>query len=134
MAKKNQYIFNHRTLIYEVERRSKRSRILKSLALFVSSIGLAVLYFWLYTSVLELELPKTLLLKKTNAELISRAEVLNRQLDRYEDALSTLQMRDDGIYRSIFGMNEIPSDVRNAGFGGVTGTRIIPAACSRTQP
>ena len=119
MAKKNQYIFNPRTLIYEVERRSKRSRILKSLALFVSSIGLAVLYFWLYTSVLELELPKTLLLKKTNAELISRAEVLNRQLDRYEDALSTLQMRDDGIYRSIFGMNEIPSDVRNAGFGGV---------------
>ena len=119
MAKKNQYIFNPRTLIYEVERRSKRSRILMSLALFVSSIGLAVLYFWLYTSVLELELPKTLLLKKTNAELISRAEVLNRQLDRYEDALSTLQMRDDGIYRSIFGMNEIPSDVRNAGFGGV---------------
>lgn len=119
MAKKNQYIFNPRTLIYEVERRSKRSRILKSLALFVSSIGLAALYFWLYTSVLELELPKTLLLKKTNAELISRAEVLNRQLDRYEDALSTLQMRDDGIYRSIFGMNEIPSDVRNAGFGGV---------------
>ena len=119
MAKKNRHIFNPRTLIYEVERRSKRSRILKSLALFVSSIGLAVLYFWLYTSVLELELPKTLLLKKTNAELISRAEVLNRQLDRYEDALSTLQMRDDGIYRSIFGMNEIPSDVRNAGFGGV---------------
>lgn len=119
MAKNKRYIFNPRTLIYEVERGSKRSRILKSLALFVSSIGLAVLYFWLYTSVLELELPKTLLLKKANAELISRAEVLNRQLDRYEDALSTLQMRDDGIYRSIFGMNEIPSDVRNAGFGGV---------------
>lgn len=119
MAKKKRYIFNPRTLIYEVERRSRRSQVLKSLAFFISSLGMAVLYFWLYTSVFGLELPKTLLLKKSNAELISRAEVLNRQLDRYEEALSTLQMRDDGIYRSIFGMNEIPADVRNAGFGGI---------------
>ena len=28
-------------------------------------------------------------------------------------------MRDDDIYRSLFGMNEIPQEVRNAGFGGV---------------
>ena len=119
MAKKKHYIFNPITLLYEVEKGSRRSRVLKSLAFFISSIGLAVLYFWLYTSVLDFELPKTLLLKKTNAELVSRAEVLNRQLDRYDESLSTLQMRDDGIYRSIFGMNEIPTDVRNAGFGGV---------------
>ena len=119
MAKKNRYILNPITLIYEVEKASRRSRVLKSLAFFITSIGLAVLYFWLYTSVLDLELPKTLLLRKTNAELVSRAEVLNRQLDIYDDALSALQMRDDGIYRSIFGMNDIPADVRNAGFGGV---------------
>ena len=119
MAKKKNYIFNPRTLLYEVERRSRRSRVLKSLALFASSLGLAVLYFWIYTSVLGFELPKTLLLKKTNAGLTSRVEVLNRQLDRYDNILTDLQMRDDGIYRSIFGMNEIPRDVRNAGFGGV---------------
>lgn len=119
MAKKKNYIFNPRTLLYEVERRSRRSRVLKSLALFASSLGLAVLYFWIYTSVLGFELPKTLLLKKTNAGLTSRVEVLNRQLDRYDKTLTDLQMRDDGIYRSIFGMNEIPVDVRNAGFGGV---------------
>lgn len=119
MAKKKRYTFNPRTLIYEVERRSKRSRVIKSLAFFSASLALSVLYFWIYTSVLDLELPKTLLLKKTNAELVSRAEVLNRQLDQYDEALNTLQMRDNGIYRSIFGMNEIPEDVRNAGFGGV---------------
>ena len=119
MAKKKNYIFNPRTLLYEVERRSRRSRVLKSLALFASSLGLAVLYFWIYTSVLGFELPKTLLLKKTNAGLTSRVEVLNRQLDRYDNILTDLQMRDDGIYRSIFGMNEIPGDIRNAGFGGV---------------
>lgn len=46
-------------------------------------------------------------------------EVMNRQLDGYEDVLASLQMRDDDIYRSIFGMHEIPAEVRNAGFGGV---------------
>ena len=80
---------------------------------------MAVLYFWIYTSVLGFELPKTALLKKKNAEWSSRMEVLNRQLDRYDEDLEALQMRDDDIYRSIFGMNEIPQEVRNAGFGGV---------------
>ena len=91
----------------------------KSAAIFALSIGMSVLYFWLYTSVFGLELPKTVLLKKQNAEWCSKMEVMNRQLDRYEDALTALQMRDDDIYRSIFGMHEIPAEVRNAGFGGV---------------
>ena len=77
------------------------------------------LYCWIYTSVLGLDSPKTALLKKKNAEWSSKIEVLNRQLDEYSTALASLQMRDDEIYRSLFGMNEIPSAVRNAGFGGV---------------
>lgn len=119
MAKNKNYKLNSRTLVYEVERRSRRSQIFKSVAVFASSLALAVLYFWIYTSVLGLELPKTALLKKKNAEWCSRMEVMNRHLDSHEDALASLQMRDDDIYRSIFGMHEIPAEVRNAGFGGV---------------
>ena len=92
---------------------------MKSGLLFAGSLGMAVLYFWIYTSVLGFELPNTALLKKKNAEWSSKREVLNSQLDRYEEDLEVLQMRDDDIYRSIFGMNEIPQEVRNAGFGGV---------------
>ena len=113
------YVFNPKTLSYEIRKRSRKSRILRSVALLVGSVVMAVLYFWLYASVLEWELPKTALLKKKNAEWCSRVEVMNRQLDRYDEALEALQMRDDDIYRSIFGMHEIPSEVRNAGFGGV---------------
>ena len=119
MAKTRKYVFNPKTLSYEVKKRSRRSRIIRSLALFVGSIGMSVLYFWIYTSVLGLELPKTVMLKKKNAEWCSRMELLNIQLDRHDEALSALQMRDDDIYRSIFGMHEIPAEVRNAGFGGV---------------
>ena len=83
------------------------------------SFCMAALYFWVYTSVFGLEPPKTLLLRKQNAEWCSKVEVMNRHLDQYDEALASLQMRDDDIYRSIFGMDEIPAEVRNAGFGGV---------------
>lgn len=113
------YVFNSKTLSYEVKKRSKRSRFFRSLTLFAVSLGMAMFYFWLYAYVLDLEPPKTALLKKKNAEWCSRVEMLNRKLDESSEALTSLQMRDDDIYRSIFGMNEIPSEVRNAGFGGV---------------
>lgn len=119
MPKLNKYTFNPRTLSYEVAKRSKRSRVLRSLAIFVASLVLSAVYLWVYVSVLEWELPKTVLLKKKNAEWCSRMEVLNRQLDVCDEALVALQMRDDDIYRSIFGMHEIPAEIRNAGFGGV---------------
>lgn len=119
MSKNKKYTFNPQTLSYEVVKRSKRSRFFKTAALFLVSIAMTGLYFWIYSSVLGLESPKTALLKKENAEWTSKIEVLNRQLDNYDDALTTLQMRDDDIYRSIFGMHEIPHEVREAGFGGV---------------
>ena len=119
MAKSKKYVFNPRTLSYEVMKSSRKVRIIRSLVFFAGSILLSVLYFWLYVSVFGMELPKTLILKKQNAEWASRMEVMNRQIDKYEEALTTLQMRDDDIYRSIFGMHEIPTEVREAGFGGV---------------
>ena len=119
MATIKKYVFNPKTLSYEVKKRSRRSRALRTVTMFVMSLGMAVLYFWLYTGVFGMELPKTILLKKTNAQWHSKVEVLNRQLDGYDKALTSLQMRDDDIYRAIFGMHEIPSEVRNAGFGGV---------------
>ena len=119
MAKVKKYTFNPRTLSYEVAKRSRRSRIMRSMVLFAGSIMLSVLYFWLYASVLGLELPKTSMLKKRNAEWMSKIEVMNRQLDKCDESLVALQMRDDDIYRSVFGMHESPEEIRNAGFGGV---------------
>ena len=119
MAKWKKYNHNEEALPHKGNARSGMSRLIKSMMLFAVSLGMAVFYFWIYTSVLGYELPKTVLLKKNNAEWSSKVEVMNRQLDSYEEALTALQMRDDDIYRSIFGMNEIPKEVRNAGFGGV---------------
>lgn len=113
------YIFNKDTLSYEEIKDPRRYKLTKGALLFIGSVLLSVVYLWLYTSVLGFELPKTVLLQKKNAKLSSDYEVLNKEIDRSALYLASIQLRDNDIYRSIFGMNEIPAEVRNAGFGGV---------------
>ena len=48
----------------------------------------------------------------------SRVEQMEARLDRDEEALSLLEVRDDRIYRSVYGMDEIPMAVRGAGISG----------------
>lgn len=88
------------------------------LIFFGVSLALFGLYFYIYTSVLGWELPKTVLLRKENAKLRYEAASLNRELGRYSDRLSDLEIRDEDIYRSIFGLNSIPESVREEGLKG----------------
>ncbi len=119
MSNGKQYVLNSETLSYEVKKRSGFLRLVKTFLLIGGSVVLAAFYVWIYTSVLGNELPKTVLLRKENASWHSKLEILQAKLNDYDRELVALQLRDNDIYRSIFGMNEIPEDVRNAGFGGV---------------
>lgn len=119
MRTMRKYILNPETLMYEIKDASLKYKLFKGLMLLVGSIALAVLYLWFFTSVLGLDLPKTAFLKAEKARWDAKLDVLNTRLDRYESNLEALQIRDDDIYRSIFGMNEIPAAVRAAGIGGV---------------
>ena len=88
---------------------------------FVFALSLAM-YFsatFLLFDVWNVENPKTSELKHRNSELRSRLETLVSELDVYQQKLSELQVRDNHLYRPIFGLNEIPEDVRSAGVGGV---------------
>lgn len=113
------YNYNPDTLLYEVERVPKWRMYLKRTLKIAGALGLGVFYIWIYVSVFGLELPKTAILRKENTEWIGRMDILNRLLDLYEETLSGIEERDDHVYRSIFGLNEIPEDVKKAGFGGV---------------
>ncbi len=113
------YIFDKENLTYEEYTYSGKWKFARGLAVFAASIAMAFLYLWFYTSVLGCDLPKTAFLKKTNARLNSRLELMNRELDSDAEYLASFQSRDNDIYRSVFGMNEIPEEMRNAGFGGV---------------
>ncbi|MBQ6287392.1 MAG: M23 family metallopeptidase [Bacteroidales bacterium] len=113
------YILNSETLLYEIKEVSLKSKLFKGFLLLAGSIALAVLYLWIFTSVLGVDLPKTALLKAEKARWDARLDLMNSKMDRCEASLDALQIRDDDIYRSIFGMNEIPASVRAAGIGGV---------------
>ncbi len=119
MSSFRKYKLNPETLLYEIEKVSAKSRVLKLLMLVVLSLALSCGYLWVFTSVLGFELPKTVWLKKVNARWVSKMELMNKQMDIYDETLQGLSIRDDEIYRNIFGMNEISAEVRNAGFGGV---------------
>ena len=119
MSKFRKYSLNPETLMYELREVSRRTIFAKATLVFLGSVALALLYFFLYTSVLGNESPKMAILKLENARWVSRMEVLNRRLDSYEATLKALETRNDDIYRSIFGMNEIPQELRESGFGGL---------------
>ncbi len=113
------YILNPETLLYEIKEVSLKSKVFKGLLLFAGSVAMTILYIWLFTSVLGYDLPKTVFLKAEHARWDAKIDLMNTKLDRYAETLDALRVRDDDIYRSIFGMNEIPAGVRDAGVGGV---------------
>ena len=120
MSKFRKYSLNPDTLMYELREVSRRTIFAKATLVFLGSVALAVLYFFLYTSVLGQESPKMAILRRNNARWVSRMEVLNRRLDGYESTLKALESRNDDIYRSIFGMSEIPDELRHSGIGGLS--------------
>ena len=119
MFRKKRYQFNEQTLAYEVHRISLGRRFSKGVVLFFLSLAAFAGYYILYTQYFGLETPKTILLKQKYVELNSRYELLERKFEQNNRSLAELQMRDNNIYRPIFGMEELSQDVRNAGFGGV---------------
>lgn len=82
------------------------------------SLALFFVYIHIYTGVLGWELPKTGILKHRNASLLTRAEILNHRLKECGAELNVLELRDEDIYRSIFGLISIPKDVRGGGLNG----------------
>ena len=110
------YRYNPTTLMYEVVDQSHSVKVLKRVLSATAFIAMTVFWFWLYFFVLKLDLPKTAILKKHNAGWKSEMEVISRELDVCDQTLSGIEERDDKVYRSIFGLSEVPIDFRSAGF------------------
>ena len=117
MSKIEKYILNPETLVVELKKENKH-RFLKVLGLVLSGAVLFALYLWIYVFVLGQDLPKTALLKRQNADWMSRLEQMEGRMDRYGEVLDLLEVRDDRIYRSVYGMDEVPPAVRHDAAGG----------------
>ncbi|HIR63407.1 MAG TPA: M23 family metallopeptidase [Candidatus Coprenecus avistercoris] len=116
-----QYVLNRETLDYDVVKQpSTFQRYLKTILLYVfSSISVFVLSLYLITDVFELKTPKRLLVERDAKEWHSKLDLQQRRLESASAALADMENRDNSLYRSVFGMEKIPEDIRNAGYGGV---------------
>ena len=83
--------------------------------LVVLAPSLVGLFFYVYIDVLHLQLPKTAHLRREHARWEARLEVMDSRLSLYESALQGLEQRDDELYRSIYGLTPIPSQIRTSG-------------------
>ncbi len=71
-----------------------------------------------YTYVQYVESPKEAMQRKVIDELKFHNEMQSKEIDQMAEILTSLQERDDNVYRTIFGAEPIPDAVRQAGFGG----------------
>ena len=119
MFGRKRYIFNEKTLSYEIERRSFKDVALRGLVIAVAGLACFLVYFYLYTGILGFEAPKTVFLENRNRMLVSDMEYLSQKLDAENIIIEDIQKRDNLVYRPVFGMDSIPVEARNAGFGGI---------------
>lgn len=116
-----QYVLNRDTLEYEeVERPSTTKRYIRTIISYgLSSISVFVLSLYLITDVFHTRTPKAMIVYRDYSEWRSKLNLLERRLESASLALSDMERRDNMLYRSVFGMETIPEDIRNAGCGGV---------------
>ena len=93
-------------------------RLLKAAGVVLAGTALFFAYLWLHTQHPRFELPKTAVLKGRNIAWENRVGRIDNRLDQCERALADLQVRDERIYRSVYGMKSIPDTVREAGLSG----------------
>ncbi len=111
------YYYDTESCRYERIRVSTWDIIWNSLGFLTVSLILALGIVFLYIKYFES--PEEAILRKENAELMMYYDLLSQDLQDAEKMLSTLQDRDDNIYRVIFGVDPIPEEIRSAGTGGV---------------
>ncbi len=114
---KSKYRFNTETLSFEIHKISIRKRFQHAAGMFLLSAVVAVACFSLYSRYFDT--PKLMTLRRDNAGLVLELELLKKQIALADNVLVQLQQRDNNVYRSAFGLEEIPSSLRDAGFGGV---------------
>lgn len=117
------YYYDTETCKYERIKVSKWDIFLNSLGILTLSLVLAIGI--LFVSSTYFESPQVSILKKENQELLIYYDDIQKDLYKMKGMISSLQERDDNIYRVIFEADPIPSTIRRAGVGGTDRYRAL---------
>lgn len=113
---KIKYKYNPHTLSYDKIKITIQQKFVRSFYFLIASLVFGVIIYGIvYTFV---DSPKEKQLKIENAQLLGQYELLNKKLESIGLVMEDIQKRDDNIYRVIFEAEPIPTEIRQAGFGG----------------
>lgn len=116
---KVKYYYDQENLAYK-KIKAKKGKKLGVIALFLAASALfGFLCFVALLNTPFFETPKDKLQAREIENLKLRYELLNRKMDLAEEALASVEDRDNNIYRAYFNTSPIPEEQRKAGFGGV---------------
>lgn len=118
MSGEKKYIFNEQTQSYEIDRRSARAALYRTGAVLLVGLAFFLVYYVLCTQLPGFDTPKAMLLERRNRFLAEQLTILGARIDAQDEALRDLSLRDNLVYRPVFGMEEISREEREARLGG----------------
>jgi len=111
------YKFNPDSLSFDKIRLGIRTLLFRSLAYFVGSVFVALIYWVIFAAFFDS--PKEKALKREVQQMTIQYELIHREMANVENVLEDLQKTDDNLYRTIFEAEPITSTLRDGGMGGV---------------
>ncbi len=114
---KTKYKYNPATLTFEKVEANFTTRLFGVFRYTATSFLFATLIYSVF--IFWFDSPKVRHLKKENRQLISQYAVLDKKISEIDSVFRKINEQDDNIYRTIFGIEPIPSTIREAGFGGI---------------
>lgn len=111
------YYYDTETCKYERIKTSTNDIILNTLGFLSLTLTLAVGLLILYSNYFES--PRELLLKNEVKEMEYLYGNLEKEVEKLDKELASMEYRDDNIYRAVLGAEPIDVNMREAGVGGV---------------
>ena len=111
------YKFNPDSLSFDKIRLGIKTLLFRSLAYFIGSVFVALIYWIIFAAFFDS--PKEKALKREVQQMTIQYELIHREMANVENVLEDLQKTDDNLYRTIFEAEPIPSTLRDGGMGGV---------------
>jgi len=115
---KVKYYYDSDTLSYK-KVALKKGRTLGFVLLILTAVGLMSLLLVIIIFNSGVQTPRERSQERELSQMKLQFELQQKRLTLIEDVLEDVQERDNNIYRVLFDANPIPSEIRQAGFGGV---------------
>jgi murein DD-endopeptidase MepM/ murein hydrolase activator NlpD len=111
------YLYDPNSLSYEKFNPTFKDRLFSFMRHISTGLVLAAIFVFIFMRFFDSPLESQL--RKENRLLQTQYEVLSVRINQAFDLLSSLQQRDENLYRAIFQAESIPESIRKSGFGGV---------------